>query len=78
MSVLRRRVQAGPAAMRRNSTRRANKIGVIGKQSANGIDVAFGTRIEELSVSACLASLNFSFQCPPTRESVIPRDSELS
>jgi len=77
MAALRRRVQASPTAMRCSCIRRANKIGIIGKQSVNSIDVAFGACIKEERVNSTLASLDFSFQGPPTGESVITRDGEL-
>jgi hypothetical protein len=77
VAMLSGRMQAGPSAMSRCSIRGANKIGVIGKQSTNSLDVAPGARFEEERIRTGKPQLDRGSQRPPTGESIFTRDDEL-
>jgi hypothetical protein len=61
MSMLGGRMQTGPAPVRRCSIRLASKIGIIGQQSANSLDVAPGARVEEERIGAGQPRLDGGF-----------------
>ena len=69
-----RLVESGPALVRRLGISDANQTRVIREESAQRLDVALGTGLEEEGDAVCLPPLDLGLQGAPTREAMVLGD----